>query len=173
MKFRNYCLVVIGDTTRLQEEIEKISETKPNILDGKGLVIATFSSAIAPRELDEWFTLNKRNFLIFDLNPETCGFIINKKEIHEALFGFLAHINLDDKSADLIREIQLTSDTKSDRFFVKEVKKNKIIETEITEEVIEKMSKDDREILFNKIIDNGIENMSENDKNTLQFLSKY
>jgi len=173
MKFRNYCLVIIGDTSGILSEIEKISETKANLLDGKGLVIATFSSAIAPKELNEWFTLHKRNFLLFDLNPETCGFNINKKNIHDGLFGFLDNVNLDDKSAELLREIQLTSDTRTDRTVVKPIKTIKVTETVLTEEDVDKMYKNEREALWNKLIDNGVENLSENDKNVLQYLAKY
>lgn len=179
MKFRNYCLVVIGDTDRIQEEISKISETTPRYLDGKGLFIATFSSALTPKELTEWFRLNKRNFLIFDLNQETCGFNINRKEIHEGLFGFLRDTNLDDKSSELLREIQLSSDTinlRQGNGLVTESASTKTIlvtEKVITEKDVKKMYKSDRENLFNKLIDKGIENLSENDKTTLGLLAKY
>jgi len=173
MKFRNYCLVIIGDTSGVLAEIEKVSETTPNILDGKGLIIATFSSAVSPSELNQWFKLNKRNFLVFDLNTNNSGFNINKKDIHEGLFGFLNKTNLEDKSDDLLREILLTSDTRSDRIFVKPIIDAETIEVIITEKDIEKMSKYEREELFNKIIDNGVDKMSENDKKVLNFLSKY
>lgn len=173
MKFRNYCLVVIGNTKNVEDEIKKISETGPNLLNGGGLVISTFSSTLTPSELNEWFTLNQRNFLLFDLNPETCGFNINKKDIHEGLFGFLKNINLDDKSAELLREIQLTSDTRTDRIVIKSAKKIKITDTVITEAEVDKMSKYERETLFDKLIDNGVENLTENDKKVLGFLAKY
>lgn len=172
MKFRNYCLVVIGNTIDVLSEIEKISETKPNILDGGGLVISTFSSTLKPAELTEWFTLHTRNFLIFDLATENSGFNFNKTNIHQGLFGFLKTINLEDKSAELLREIQLTSDTRSDMSSIKKIKKTKK-ETEITEKDIDNMSKDARMELWNNLIDNGVDNLTENDKKILQFLAKY
>ena len=67
MKFRNYCVVIMGNTQNVFCEIEKVSETPPNVLDGGGIVVATFSSAIEIKELSEWFKLNNRNFLVFDL----------------------------------------------------------------------------------------------------------
>ena len=68
MKFRNYCVVVMGDTLGVVQEIEKISDSKPNILDAKGIIIATFTSFVEPSEISEWFTVNNRSFLVFDLN---------------------------------------------------------------------------------------------------------
>jgi len=33
MKFRNYCIVVMGNTSGVQSEIAKICEGDPNVLD--------------------------------------------------------------------------------------------------------------------------------------------
>jgi hypothetical protein len=177
MKFRNYCLVVIGDTAGVKDEIAKISETVPNFLDGKGLFIATFSSAVSPKELTDWFTLHRRNFMIFDLNPESAGFNINRKETHEGLFGFLKTMNLDDETAKLLREIRQTADTRSDRIDVKPIKNGPsgftVTEKVITEKDVDKMTKHDREVLWNKLIDNGVENLTEQDKLVLGYLAKY
>ena len=59
MKFRNYCIVVMGDTLGVQAEIQKISETTPNVLDAKGILISTFSSLVELNELKEWFQKQK------------------------------------------------------------------------------------------------------------------
>ena len=61
MEFKNYCIVVMGDTLGVQSEIQKISETTPNILDAKGILISTFSSIANVDELTEWFKSNKRS----------------------------------------------------------------------------------------------------------------
>jgi hypothetical protein len=60
----------MGDTKNVLPEIVKISETKPNILDSKGILIATFASIAEPKEITDYFKLNGRNFLVFDLNEE-------------------------------------------------------------------------------------------------------
>ena len=172
MKFTNYCLVVMGDTNGVTIEIEKISEIKPNILDAKGILIATFTSVSTSRELNEWFRLNNRSFLLFELDPETSGFHIAKKEIHEGLFGFLKTLNIDDKTSELLREINMTSDTKNYSKLKRQPNNIKKPDRKITEKDIEKMTKKDKEELWNKIVDNGVENMSEEDKNLLQLLSK-
>jgi hypothetical protein len=93
MKFRNYCIVVMGDTLGVQAEIQKVSETTPNVLDAKGILISTFSSLVELNELKEWFKENKRSFLIFDLDEESSGFNIMKKNVEDGLFGFLKNTN--------------------------------------------------------------------------------
>lgn len=116
MKFRNYCIVVMGDTQNVLSEIIKVSETKPNVLDAKGILIATFSSVAEPRELTDYFKLNGRNFLLFDLNSENSGFHMVKNEINEGLFGFLKEMNdetLKEKTNNLIHEISSTTVTRS------------------------------------------------------------
>ena len=110
MKFRNYCVVIMGDTKNVFSEIEKISENKPNILDAKGIVIATFTSFVDIKEITAWFTLNDRNFLVFDLDKEYSGFHISKQEISDGLFGFLEKSNdkeLDEKTLDLLKEMAI------------------------------------------------------------------
>lgn len=173
MKFRNYCLIVIGNTVGITIEINKISETVPAMVDGKGLFIATFSSAMTPSELTDWFKLCKRSFFIFDLSETSAGWFVDKVDTHEGLFNFLKSSNLDDKSSDLLREILQTADTKSQRVRAKPVTEAVILEKVFTEKEIEKMYKKDRENLFDEIIDKGVDNLSENDKKTLAILAKY
>ena len=166
MKFRNYCLVIMGNTDGAILEINKISETKPNTLDAKGILIATFSSVIEPKELTEYFKLSMRNFLIFDLNSENSGFNILKEDIQNGLFGFLEEMNdesLKNKTDDLIQEISSTTTT------TKIIKKN--IEKEISIDDIDKMSPKDKNDLMNKLIDKGIKYLSEYDKKLLKKLS--
>jgi len=115
MKFRNYCIVVMGDTLGVQAEIQKISETTPNILDAKGILIATFSSLAEPNELTEWFIENKRSFLVFDLDKESSGYHIVKKTIHEGLFGFLKDVNPEVMTKEFEEAIELSSNTKTSK----------------------------------------------------------
>lgn len=105
----------MGDTQNVLGEIIKVSDTKPNVLDAKGILIATFSSIADPRELTDYFKLNGRNFLLFDLNSENSGFHMVKNEINEGLFGFLKDMNnetLKQKTDNLIHEISSTTVTR-------------------------------------------------------------
>jgi len=164
MKFRNYCVIIMGNTIGATLDVEKISEGKINVFNPNGILIATFSSVMEPKELNDWFKLNKRTFFIFDLDPECSGFNIEKKEIHDGLFSFLTKINVDEKTLELLNVVKEKRETD------KVVKNNKT--KEITEEVILKMSNKEKEILFNKLLDNGAENLTENDKKILPLLVK-
>lgn len=176
MKFRNYCVVIMGNTQNVFFEIEKVSETTPNVLDGGGIVVATFSSAIEVKELSEWFKLNNRNFLVFDLDQKSSGFHIFKEDIHKKLFGFLNEFNdetLKKRTNDLINAIEdakIIQETsrKNKGINVKTVLKPK----RITETDIENMTLKEKEEIINKIIDNGVENMTEYDKKILPLLAK-
>lgn len=164
MKFRTYCIVVMGKTDDVISEIVKISETKPNVLDAKGVLIATFLSIAEIKELNDYFKSNDRNFLIFDLNPDYSGFNINKKEIHEGLFGFLNEYTEDtlrQKENELF--VQLTSTTVDTKI----VKNEEVIS--ITD--IENMTLEDKNNLMNELLDKGIQNLSEYDKRLLDKLS--
>lgn len=170
MKFRNYCIVIMGDTKDVVPEITKIAETKPNILDSKGILIATFSSIAEPSEITDYFKLNKRNFLIFDLSTENSGFFIGKPDIHEGLFGFLSEYNdevLKKKTEELLSsvDIELTSTTVNAK-----TRKTKT-ELQISIEEIDKMSPKEKNELMNKLIDKGATNLSEYDKKLLTKLS--
>ena len=113
MKFRNYCIVVMGDTLGVQAEIQKVSETTPNVLDAKGILISTFSSLVELNELKEWFKENKRSFLIFDLDEESSGFHIMKKNIEDGLFGFLKNTNTNELTEKFAKAVEYSSMTKT------------------------------------------------------------
>ena len=140
MKFRNYCVVIMGDTNNVILEIKKVAETKPNILDAKGIIIATFSSIATPKELTDYFKLNGRNFLIFDLNAENSGYHMVKDEINEGLFGFLKIMDeqkLKERTEDLIQELSSTTVTsKNHAKPVKRPEKNNISLEERLEEAV-------------------------------------
>jgi hypothetical protein len=177
MRFRAYCIIVIGDTIGVIDEIMKITETQPSVVDGKGLYIATFISASSPSELTEFFKLDNRNFLLFELNEETSGFHITKEETHQGLFGFLNTLkqeNIDEMTNKLMKEIRLTSDTRDFKGFIKR-KKNKAVSVsklKLTEHDISNMSKTQKEKLLNELIDSGLKNLTDSDKKILELLTK-
>ena len=170
MKFRNYCVVVMGETKEVFPEIVMISETTPNVLDAKGVLIATFSSVVEPKELTDYFKLNGRNFFLFDLNPENSGYNIVKDEINEGLYGFIKDMddeNLKQKTDSLIQEISSTTVTNR----VVKSKKSRTEKEEYTMADLDNMSPKDKNDLMNKLIDKGADNLSEYDKKLLSKLS--
>jgi hypothetical protein len=168
----------MGDTKGVFNEIEKVSDDKPNVLDARGIVIATFSSALTTKELTDWFKLNQRSFFVFDLDPETSGYHISKKEIHDGLFGFLATMDKDilkKRASNLMDAIEdakiIQENSKKYKGFdvgVKTATKPK----KFTESEIEDMTPREREEIMNKIIDNGVENMTDYDKKIMPLLVK-
>lgn len=169
MKFRNYALIIMGFTEGIFEEIRNISESRPNVLDAEGIVISTFTSNLEPRELKDYFKLNKRNFFVFDLNENNSGFNFENKKINNGLFGFLNNMNdeaLKQKTDDLIQEISSTTVTNKSL----KGKKKKSSENFKLED-IDKMTSTDKNNLMNKLIDKGIENLSVYDKKMLDKLA--
>jgi hypothetical protein len=162
MKFRNYCLVVFGNTVGILKEVIQISEIEPNVLDAKGVSILTFTSNIEPRELNDYFRTNKRNFLLFDLNPDFSGFNFEKLDINDGLFGYLKFMNeqtLQEKTNRLINEFEAPV----------EVKKTEEL---ITVDDIDSMDSNEKNELLNILIDRGISNtLSANDEKLLKKLS--
>jgi hypothetical protein len=120
--------------------------------------------------------LNKRSFFVFDLDQKSSGYHITKKEIHEGLFGFLNEFNEDvlkQRTNDLMDAIQdaeiiQENSRKNKGVNVKTVVKPK----RLTESEIENMTLKEKEEIMNKIIDNGVENMTEYDKKILPLLVK-
>ncbi len=179
MKFKNYCVVIMGDTKGVFNEIEKVSDDKPNVLDARGIVIATFSSALNIGELTDWFKLSERSFFVFDLDPESSGYNITKKEIHDGLFGFLAIMNkdvLEKRASNLMDAIEdakiIQENSKKFRGLEKREVKTVVRPRRLTESEILDMTPREREEIMNKIIDNGIENMTDYDKKIMPLLVK-
>jgi hypothetical protein len=84
---RKICLIGIGSTNDLKEDLTVISETDVNFVSGDGLIIATFDTAFTIPEIDDILKMNNRSFILFEM---TLGFFsanIENKEFQEALFG--------------------------------------------------------------------------------------
>lgn len=177
MKFRNYCILVMGaiDNDGIKLEIEKITDSKINLLDARGILIATFTSGVSPKELSDWFKLNKRNFFLFDLDEENSGFNILKKDISDGLFGFLNEMNdkiLDERAAEFLKDIKVSEpiDIKGYSRPLRTSIRKEVKPKQLTKEEVQKMTIKEKQELQDKIIDNGVENMTEYDKEILSFL---
>ena len=84
---RKICIVGLGSTDELKEDLTVISESDVNFVSGEGLIIATFDTAFTIPEIDELLKVNNRSYILFEM---TMGFFsanIENKEFQEALFG--------------------------------------------------------------------------------------
>lgn len=169
MKFRDYCLVLMGKNDNVYSEILKISESKPNILDAKGIIIATFSSIMTPEEISDYFKSNNRNFLVFDLDKSNSGFSITKKEVQQGLFGFIGEDRdayLKQKSEELLKELESSSGETVTTYTDKED-----LQLRLPIDDIESLTPTEKDNWMNIIIDKGVDKLSAYDKKLLDKLS--
>lgn len=164
MKFKDYCLVIMGDKENVYSDIIKISESRPNYLNAKGIAIITFTSIMDVEEITELFKSSEKNFLLFNLNKSNSGFNFIKPEIHEGLFGFINKDRdefLTEKSKLLQQEIEFTSGSTT----------SKINEPQLSIDDIPKLTLEEKDFWINSIMDKGVNNLSDYDKKLLDNLS--
>jgi hypothetical protein len=84
---RKFCIIGLGSTEELKEDLTIISETSVNFVSGEGLIIATFETTFNIVEIEELLSMGNRSYIIFEM---TAGFFsanIENKEFQNALFG--------------------------------------------------------------------------------------
>lgn len=179
MVFRSYCLVILGRVEGVKEEISKISETAVRYVDAKGIVIATFSTVATTLELKEFFTLNNRSFVLFEMGDGNYGVNLTNKAIHEHLFG-----QHDNTGSDILNTLtgKLLSDISASMgsYIVPEPVISGSSQTrsvrskniDYDDVALTKLSVEEREKIVNNIIDKGVENLNEHDKKVLKKISK-
>jgi hypothetical protein len=164
MKFRNYCLVVFGNSNGIMSEVISVSEIEPNVLDAKGIKVLTFTSNIEPKELNDYFRMNGRNFLIFDLSPEHSGFNFQKRDIMTGLFGYLKQM-----TPDVLKE---KSDMLMKEFTEAEVEPVATNQKSVSLKQLNKMSSEEKNELLNTLIEKGInKTLTKNDEQILKILT--
>jgi len=87
MMIRNYCLVGLGETEDIKEDLIFVSESSPNYVGGKGLLISTFTSTLHIIEIEEFLNMNERSFLIFEMTPGFYSATLKDRRLQEILFG--------------------------------------------------------------------------------------
>jgi len=182
MIFKHYCAVFFNPTDGLDKEVRKMSEGEPRKISGTGITIYTFTSAVEVKILSEFFKSFNRNFLLFDLDKSASGFNLLDKKKEDDLFGFL-------NNQPVISEYELLSNMLLDDILnqtmdIPNIKP--ILDDEIPDYLLrlKKLNNDSDDVsinenmsnleineMMNKIIDKGIENLTEKDKKILQKLS--
>jgi len=84
---RKFCIIGLGNTEELKEDLTVISETSVNFVSGEGLIIATFESAFALPEIEELLNMSNRSYIIFEMTMGFYSANIENKKFQNALFG--------------------------------------------------------------------------------------
>ena len=127
---RKFCIIGLGNTEELKEDLTVISESSVNFVSGEGLIIATFESAFALPEIEELLNMSNRSYIIFEMTMGFYSANIENKEFQNALFG--GDISSSNTSYNMMLEaikkvregLFFTPDQVSDILNVKESKKS-------------------------------------------------
>lgn len=88
IELTNYCIAILGTVEGVKTEINKISDNSPRYMEAKGLLIGVFKSVMRVNELNDYFKLNGRSFLIFVMGENNYGAHLNEK-LNNFLFSGL------------------------------------------------------------------------------------
>lgn len=180
MNFKNYCIIIMGETKGCKIEVVKIAEDTPRFLEAKGVTIATFLSVAEPGEITEYFKSFSRNFLVFELDKDVSGYNLNDKAIQKLLFGHLEPKNIfqsyEDRTNRLIEEINnkvnLNKKTKEQEEKIRRNYEGMADKAMNKYKITDNMSKDEMTSIINTILDKGTENLTDYDRETLEDLSR-
>lgn len=137
---RKFCIVGLGNTEELKEDLTVISETSVNFVSGEGLIIATFESAFVLPEIEELLNMSNRSYIIFEMTMGFYSANIENKKFQNALFG--GDVSSNNTSYNMMLEaikkvregLFFTPDQVSDILNVKENKKS---DEELLQEAID------------------------------------
>ena len=180
MILRNFCLIIIEKTDGIKEDIIKVAEGNPRLLNTKSFGIATFSSAFKVNELKEIFTSNGRSVIIFELVDGGYSALLNDPTKHDFVFGHIEEFGgeiVNDITNKLLKEYLLEPKhivSGSTKNVIKEEKNKK---EEVEEDIdVSKLSAEEKTLLSDKLLDkisdNGYENFSDKDKELLKKLKE-
>lgn len=183
MIFKDYCIVIMGDTAGSLDELYKVCSDNPKVLNANGISICTFTSIASTKKLEEYFISLGRSFLIFELGPENSGYNIMNRKIHNGLFSHLKdNINKSKNSADLLLqdlvkslENPFNSAQVSEKHEKKEIPNEEVKKEQdvnIDEDYYSKLSQKQKEKIIDEYLDKGYNNLTPKEKKILNFLTK-
>jgi len=165
--FKNYCMVILGNTNGCEKEVKNISEATPSIVKMKNVAICTFITIMNTFELNGYFKSFGRNFFLFELNPSTSCYNINNTHTYARLFSEFENqddLQMEELSSRLNDEINYKCGDINP--------KKDFDEPETLIDYFKELSKSDKEEFINDILDKGIKNMTDDDKKIMEMFSK-
>lgn len=131
---RKFCIIGLGNTEELKEDLTVISETSVNFVSGEGLIIATFESAFALPEIEELLNMSNRSYIIFEMTMGFYSANIENKEFQNALFGG----DISSNNTSYIMMLEAIKKVREGLFFTPEQAKD-ILEVKETKKSIEEL----------------------------------
>lgn len=104
IQITKYCIMVLGKVEGVKDEISKIAHEPARYMDARGLVISVFKSVMNTKELNDYFKLHNRSFLLFEMGEDNYGAHLNEK-FNKFLFGIQPEIE-PDLSDDILSTIE-------------------------------------------------------------------
>ena len=160
MKDRLYCIIVLDNTSKIEEDLNLIVVEPINIINGgkkNTVAIATFKSPMSPARIKRALNIgNRRSFFVFELNAKSCSAHIDDESLHDFLFR-----DLDVESEIVIEE--------ENREFLEEYDSAKLPH-KYDEEALRNLNEEERELLIDRLL-NNVKNLTNNQKKTLSFLA--
>ena len=153
---RPYCLIGMGDIKGIKEDLQFISETESNFVCGDSLIIATFMSTLRIIEMEEFFNMNDRAYILFELTPGFFASNLQNPKYQQALFGHITHTNtlLTGEMENTLKEF--ISNIEEDLDELNKIVRPKLINNPTVDEILDKIS------------EVGIENLTTKEKEILK-----
>lgn len=171
MRFKNYCIVALGEINGIMNIISRVSETKVRKLEQKGVLICTFSSVLEPNELKELIGSEDKTFFIFEIGTDSTSYQIGRKDIHNQLFGYIESGGeevIKFMTNKLISDINETIDKMTD------VTNNGTQFEKEDDNIIDvtKLTKIQKQKKIDILLDKGLNNLNTKEKKLLDLLTK-
>lgn len=161
IELTNYCIAILGTVDGVKGEINKVSDNSPKYMEAKGLLIGVFKSAMRVNELNDYFKLNGRSFLIFVMGENNYGAHLNEK-LNNFLFSGLIPDSEPNKIVEFVEGSSINSPNTA--------KINKL-EPKIDYSQLNQVQKQQYiDKILDKISIKGIESLT---KEEMEFLKKY
>lgn len=161
IELTNYCISILGTVEGVKPEINKISDNSPKYMEAKGLLIAVFKSAMRINELNDYFKLNGRSFLIFVMGENNYGAHLNEK-LNNFLFSGL----IPDSEATKLVEFTKGNSINTSKTTKINKSESKIDYSQLN--TVQKQQHIDK--ILDKISIKGIESLTNEE---MEFLNKY
>jgi len=159
MENRNYCIIVMDNTSKVEEDLEFIITEPLRIVNNKKdtVIVATFKTPLSPFKIKKALNVgDKRSFFIFELDAESCAAHIDEEHLQEFLFG-----TLDGDTEVLVEE--------ENREFLEEHSGSEL-PYRYNENELLNLTEVERELLIDKLL-NNVKTLTNNQKKSLSFLA--